>query len=95
MDNQQFARVKFLSAILQLDQRDTGGIVHGTGLEFAALPNVEDRDVVLLLRKQLNKLLHRNLRNVIEFVTARNPTRDAVFEISLYVINADASQAQL
>ena len=95
MDNQQFARVKFLNAILQLTQRDSGRIVHGTGLEFAALPNIEDRDVVLLLRKQFNKLLHRNLRNVIEFVTTGNPTRDAVFEISLYVLYADASQSQL
>ena len=84
-----------MSATLQLAQRDSGRVVHGAGLEFAALPNVEDRDVVLLLRKQFNKLLHRNLRNVIEFVTAGNPTRDAAFEISLYVLYADASQSQL
>src|SRR5213078_2139768 len=45
--------------------------------------------------KQIAKFLHRNLRNVIEFITAGDPTYYAVLEVCLHVLNSNARQAQL
>src|SRR5438094_8664586 len=93
--DEKFAVVEFRSSIRQLTQGNPDGILLSAGLDLTGLADIQYRNVVLLFFQQVREFLHRDLGNVIQLIAARNPTANAVFEVRLYVFNANARQPHL
>src|SRR3989475_27999 len=95
MDDEQFAAIQLRDSIRQLSQGNPDGILHSAALFFPGPGDIKSRNVVLLFSQQARKSLPRDLRNVIQLIPAPNPTANAVFEVRLYVFNANARQPHL
>src|SRR6266566_9162109 len=95
MYDEKFAVGEFRGSLRQLSQGNPDGILHSAGLDFTGLADIQYRNVVLLFFQQVREFLHRDPGNVIQPKAARNPTANAVFEVRLYVFNANARQPHL